>query len=174
MLHLHHSSFSNTFVSLPTSQLIPQPFRCFFYVTAHSPTLSLLHLRHNSFSNPSLASPTSQALHLRHVVTHESRRQRLEEINLSQIKLGQCIRREKGCAVCRTLNKELKALRILPDNKSTFQNAQWQKPIFQQLISRVLFKIETKSQEFCIALGPVTICITINNIGLLYLFFNTG
>ena len=46
-LHLHHSSFSNTFVALPTSQLILQPFRRFTYVTAHSPTLPLLHLRHS-------------------------------------------------------------------------------------------------------------------------------
>ena len=87
-LHLRHNSFSNSSVALPTSQLILQPFRCFTYVTAHSPillsllirhrvfilqpfhrftyatvhspTLLLLHLRHNSLSNPSFASPTSQ------------------------------------------------------------------------------------------------------------------
>ena len=46
-LHLCHSSFSNTFAAFPTSQFILQPFRCFIYVTAHSP-------------NPSVASPTSQ------------------------------------------------------------------------------------------------------------------
>ena len=62
-LHLHHSSFSNPSIALPTSQLILQPFRCFTYVTAHSPTRPLLYLRHRSFSNPSFASPTSQALH---------------------------------------------------------------------------------------------------------------
>ena len=60
-LHLYHSSFSNPFVALPTSQLILQPFRRFIYVTAHSP-FPLLRLRHSSFSNPSFASPTSQAL----------------------------------------------------------------------------------------------------------------
>ena len=38
-LHLRHRSFSKPFVALPTSQLILQPFRCFTYVTAHSPTL---------------------------------------------------------------------------------------------------------------------------------------
>ena len=38
-LHLRHSSFSNPSVGLPTSQLILQPFRCFIYVTVHSPTL---------------------------------------------------------------------------------------------------------------------------------------
>ena len=59
-LHLHHSSFSNPSVALPTSQLILLPFRCFTYVTAHTPTLPLLHLHHSSFSNPSIASPTSQ------------------------------------------------------------------------------------------------------------------
>ena len=31
-LHLCHNSFSNPSVALPTSQLIPQPFRCFTYV----------------------------------------------------------------------------------------------------------------------------------------------
>ena len=52
-LHLHHSSFSNYSVALPTWQLIPHP-------------LPLLDLRHSSFTNPSIVSPTSQALHLRH------------------------------------------------------------------------------------------------------------
>ena len=63
-LHLRHSSFSNHSLASPTSQLILQPFRCFTYVTSHSPTLPLLHLRHSSFSNPSFASPTSQDFHL--------------------------------------------------------------------------------------------------------------
>ena len=63
------SSFSNLSVTSPTSQLILQSFRCFTYVTAHSPTLPLLYLRHSSFSNPSLPSPTSQALHLIHLAT---------------------------------------------------------------------------------------------------------
>ena len=60
-------SFSNLSVNSPTSQLILQPFRRFTYVTAHSPTLTLLHLRHSLFPNPSFASPTSQALHLIHL-----------------------------------------------------------------------------------------------------------
>ena len=55
---------SNLSVTLPTSQLILQPFRCFTYVTDHSPTLPMLHLHHSSFSNPFFASPKSQALHL--------------------------------------------------------------------------------------------------------------
>ena len=49
---------------------------------------------------------------------------------------------------------------ILLENRNTivrainmFQNAQWQKPIFQELKSRVLFEIETRGQVFCIALG---------------------
>ena len=62
-------SFSNLSVTLPTSQLILQPFRRFTHVTAHSPTLLLLHLRHNSFSNPSFVSPTSQALHFCHLAS---------------------------------------------------------------------------------------------------------
>ena len=45
-LHLHHRSFSNPFVPLPTSQ----PFRCFTYVTVHSPTLLSLFLRHRLFT----------------------------------------------------------------------------------------------------------------------------
>ena len=59
-LYLHHSSFSNTSVALPTSQLILQPFHCFTYVTAHSPNFPSLHLCHNLFSNSSVALPTSQ------------------------------------------------------------------------------------------------------------------
>ena len=76
-LHLRHSSFSDPSLALPKSQLILQPFRCFTYVTTHSPTLlslllrhkllliptfSSLLLRHNSFSNPSLALPKSQLI----------------------------------------------------------------------------------------------------------------
>ena len=60
---------SPTFLSLHLCQLILQPFRCFTYITAHSPALPLLHLHHSSFSNPSFASPTSQALHLIHLVS---------------------------------------------------------------------------------------------------------
>ena len=56
-------------VTSPTSQLIPQPFPRFTYVTTHSPTLPFLHLRHSSFSNPSFASPTSQSLHLIHLAS---------------------------------------------------------------------------------------------------------
>ena len=54
-----------------------------------------------------------------------------------------------------------------------FQNAQWQKPIIQELISRVLFETETRGRVFCIAHVPVTICIAIRTTGLLYLFYNT-
>ena len=52
-LHLHHSLFSNPSVAFPTSQFILQPFRCFNYITAHSPTLISLLLRPSS----SLTSP---------------------------------------------------------------------------------------------------------------------
>ena len=52
-------SFSNISVTSPTSQLILQPFRRFYYVKAHSPTLPLIHLCHSSFSNPSFVSPMS-------------------------------------------------------------------------------------------------------------------
>ena len=61
-LHLCHSSFSNSSVALPTSQLILQAFSRFTYVTAHSPTLPSLYLRHSSFSKLSVASPTSQLI----------------------------------------------------------------------------------------------------------------
>ena len=49
-LHLHHSSFSNTSVASPTSQLIFQPFRCITYVTANSPILLSLLLHHRVFT----------------------------------------------------------------------------------------------------------------------------
>ena len=80
-LHLRHSSFSNTSVALPTSQLILQPFCRFTYITAHSPTLPLLHLHHSSFSNPSFASPTSQALHLHHLASRPRNNCSLTSLN---------------------------------------------------------------------------------------------
>ena len=56
-------SFTNLSVTSPTSQLILQPFRCFTYVTTHSPILpSSIYLRHSSFSNSSVASPTSHLI----------------------------------------------------------------------------------------------------------------
>ena len=45
-----------------SKELILQPFRCFTYVTAHSPTFPALHLRHSSFSNPFVALPMSQLI----------------------------------------------------------------------------------------------------------------
>ena len=54
-----------------------------------------------------------------------------------------------------------------------FEKAEYKKPIFQELISRVLWEIETREQVFCVALGPVTICISIGIIELLYLLYNT-
>ena len=64
-------SFSNSSVALPTSQLILQPFRCFTYVTAHSPTLLSFLLRQRfsltsselrSFSKLPVASPMLQLI----------------------------------------------------------------------------------------------------------------
>ena len=49
-------------VTLPTSQLVLQPFCRFSYVTDHSLTLLSLYLRHSSFSNPSVALPMSQII----------------------------------------------------------------------------------------------------------------
>ena len=49
-LYLRHSPFSNPSVVLCTSQLILQPFRCFTYVSAHSPILISLLLRHRLFT----------------------------------------------------------------------------------------------------------------------------
>ena len=48
--YLRHSSFSNRSIASPTSQLILQPFLCFTYVTANSPTLLSLLLRHRLFT----------------------------------------------------------------------------------------------------------------------------
>ena len=74
-LHLRQSSFYNSSVASPTSQLILQPFFLFSYVrgssltqlanrpcSAHSPNFPSLHLRHSSFSNPSVALPRSQLI----------------------------------------------------------------------------------------------------------------
>ena len=86
-LENHQRSFSNLYVTSPTSQLILEPFRRFTYVTAYSPTFRCftyvtaelimqtfpsLHLRHNSFS---VALPTSQLIlqllrHFSYVTTH--------------------------------------------------------------------------------------------------------
>ena len=44
------NELSNPSVALPTSQLILQPFRCFTYVTAHSPTLLSLLLSYRLFT----------------------------------------------------------------------------------------------------------------------------
>ena len=55
-----------------------------------------------------------------------------------------------------------------------FEKAEYKKPIFQGLISRVTLDIETRGQVFCVALVPVTICIPMGTIGLLYLYYNTG
>ena len=54
-LHLIHlasqqSSFSNLSITLPTSQLILQPFRCFTYATFQSPTVLSLLLRKKLFT----------------------------------------------------------------------------------------------------------------------------
>ena len=48
--HLHHDSFSNPSLALPTSQDILQPFFCFTYITAHPPTLLSHLLRHRIFT----------------------------------------------------------------------------------------------------------------------------
>ena len=49
-LHLRHSLFSNPSVASTMSQLIPQPFCCFTYVTTHSSTFLLLLLCHWLFT----------------------------------------------------------------------------------------------------------------------------
>ena len=49
-LNLRNNSFSKPSVTLPTSRLILQPFCCFTYVTAHSPTLFSLLIRHCLFT----------------------------------------------------------------------------------------------------------------------------
>ena len=55
-----------------------------------------------------------------------------------------------------------------------FKKAEYKKLIFQGLKCKILFDIETKDQVFCIALGPVNICIYIGTIELMYLFYNIG
>ena len=66
-LHLHHSLFSNPSATLPTSQLILQPFRCFNYVTVHSPTLLSLLLHHRLFTYITWrATHVLKVVHLHH------------------------------------------------------------------------------------------------------------
>ena len=76
-LHLRHNWFSNPSVAFPTSQFILQPFRCFTYVTVHSPTLLSLLLDHKlfielilqpfrHFTYVTIHSPTLPSLYLRH------------------------------------------------------------------------------------------------------------
>ena len=78
-LHLRHSSFSNPFLALPTSQLILQSFRCITYVTAlpneqsifsklsiTSPTSKLILQPFRRFTYVTAHSPTLPLHHLRH------------------------------------------------------------------------------------------------------------
>ena len=66
-LRLRHSSFSIPSVAFPRSQLILQSFRCFTYVTDHSPTfLSLILKPFLHFTYVTAHSPTLPSLYLRH------------------------------------------------------------------------------------------------------------
>ena len=65
--HLHHSSFSNPSVALPTSQLILQPFRRFTYVTAHSPILLSLLLCHRLFTYVTWRAAHLVSRHFKHL-----------------------------------------------------------------------------------------------------------
>ena len=66
-LHVCHSSFSNPSVTLPTSQFILQSFRCFTYVTAHSPTLLSLLLRHRFSLTSSGEPPMAIGVIIKHI-----------------------------------------------------------------------------------------------------------
>ena len=55
-----------------------------------------------------------------------------------------------------------------------FEKAEYKKPIFSGLDISGSFDIKTRGQVFSIAVGPVTICIPIGRIELLYLFYNTA
>ena len=61
-----HSSFSNPSATLPTSQLIPQPFRCFTYVICTSPTSQLILQPFRRFTSVTGHSTFLPLLHLRH------------------------------------------------------------------------------------------------------------
>ena len=65
-LENEQSSFSNSSVTSPASQLILKPFCCFTYITVHSPTFPSLHLCHRHFTCVTGISPLSQAFHLCH------------------------------------------------------------------------------------------------------------
>ena len=52
-LPLRHNSFSNPSVTLPTSQLILQPFRCFTYATVHfQPFFRISYVTSSSLNSP--------------------------------------------------------------------------------------------------------------------------
>ena len=76
-LHIHHTLFSSSSVTLPTSQLILQPFRCFTYVTTHSPTLISLLLRHRLFTYV-----TWRAAHARRIRLPQYERDRFLGFNI--------------------------------------------------------------------------------------------
>ena len=62
-LHLRHNSFYNPSLALPTSQLILEHFRCFTYITAHSPTLFSLLLHHRLFTYVTWGAAHDWSLH---------------------------------------------------------------------------------------------------------------
>ena len=128
-LHLHHSSFSNPSITLPTSQLILQPFHCFTYITAHSPTLPSLYQHHSSFSNPSLkhyyyfysfASPMSQALQLIHLASYPCIVELLGKKTVVLIKLHPMFRlllrqtSSEGLCLRRSLHQSCRRLDLAP------------------------------------------------------------
>ena len=56
-------------IALPTSQLVLQPFRCFTYVTARSPTLLSLLLRHRFSLTSPREPPMDQVVIIQMVIS---------------------------------------------------------------------------------------------------------
>ena len=117
-LHLRHSSFSNPSLALPTSQLILQPFRCFTYVTTHSPTLLSLLLRHRIFTYVTWrAAHERDGMYIRVMTSHNTctsgTSRVLTEASLQRLTMEALIPAPVDCEV-RSMIKFLNAQSIVP------------------------------------------------------------
>ena len=114
-LHLRHSSFSNPSVASPTSQLILQPFRCFTYVTDHSPTFLSLLLHHRL---------------LTYVTWRVANVQEVRRINQTRMNFEPELQRQSMTVVNSTY-----VTKIIKNNSNTICNLQILNPLYLQRIT---------------------------------------
>ena len=86
--HLRHSSFSNASLAFPTPQLIIQPFRCFTYVTAHSPILISLLLRHRIFTYVTWRAAHGKQLTAKSKMNHKIQRLHISGQQRYRLRIG--------------------------------------------------------------------------------------